>query len=86
MTATAGPTCEVSVRLVRQQAGDAGAVHAQLQVVELLAQLLDVALLAVQLHLQLVAVRRLLHQLLWGSGGVSITIGEGRARSGDDVR
>jgi len=58
-------TCKVEVRLIRLQAGDAGAVHAQLQVVQLLPQLLDVALLAVQLHLLLVAVRALLRQLLW---------------------
>lgn len=57
-------TCDITVRLVCLQAGDAGVIHALLQVVQFLPELLDVALLAVQLHLQLVAIRAFLCQLL----------------------
>ncbi len=57
-------TGDVTVRLVWLQAGDAGAFHAELQVVEFLSELLNVTLLTVQLHLQLVAIRGLLYQLL----------------------
>lgn len=53
-------TCDITVRLVRLQAGDAGVIHALLQVIQFLPELLDVALLAVQLHLQLVAIRAFL--------------------------
>lgn len=64
MEPCAALTCYIAVRLVRLQAGDAGVLHALLQVVEFLPELLDVALLAVQLHLELVAIRAFLRQLL----------------------
>lgn len=57
-------TCSVAVDLVRLQTGHTGVLHAQLQVVQFLSELLDVAFFTVQLHLQLVTVRALLHQLL----------------------
>lgn len=57
-------TSNVTVQLVRLQAGDAGVFHAELQVVQLLAELLDVTFFAVQLHLQLIAIRALLSPLL----------------------
>lgn len=57
-------TSNVTVQLVRLQAGDAGVFHAELQVVQLLAELLNVTFFAVQLHLQLIAIRALLSPLL----------------------
>lgn len=62
--AAAPLTCYVAVRIISLQAGDAGAVHALLQVVQLLAELLDVAVLAVHLHLQLREPHGLVGQLL----------------------
>lgn len=57
-------TCSVAVHLVCLQTGHAGVLHAQLQVIQFLSQLLNVAFFTVQLHLQLVTVRAFLCQLL----------------------
>lgn len=57
-------TCHVAVCLICLQAGDARVIHTLLQVVQFLPKLLDVALLAVQLHLKLIAICAFLCQLL----------------------